>query len=41
MSKKSHVKFPEHEAAFDKTGCVPSPVYKTIWLSIKTAATEQ
>ena len=30
MSKESQVKLPAHEAAFDKTGKIPSPYYKTV-----------
>ena len=34
VSKESQEKLPAHEAAFDKTGSIPSPYYKTVWLSI-------
>ena len=40
-SQESHVILLPHEAARDKTGKVPSPDYKTVWLSIETAVTEQ
>ncbi len=40
-SQESHVMLLSHKAALDKTGKVPSPDYKTVWLSIKTASTEQ
>ena len=40
-SQESHVKLPAHEDALYKTGFIPSPDYKTVWLSIDTAVTVQ
>ncbi len=40
-SQESHAMLLPHEAAFDKTGKVPSPDFKTVWLNIETDAIEQ
>ena len=40
-SQESHIMLPPHEAARDKTGKLPSPDYKTVWLSIETASIGQ